>query len=409
MSLLPPKKRPGRLTIGTFFAMHAPLAHQLQLGVTQFATEHRGIELRRWDFRQWPRPKVFPTLGLDGVVAQMFTHRKRVSWRSCPVPIVNVSFQNRFCDLPRISPDETAIGEAVADYFLRRGYQYFAYCGHPWHGGSHLRHTGFSSVIEKAGFRVANFDLVPHPDEVSAFTYVREHRRIRRWLRSRETPCAIMAFNDDVAVFVIRNALDLGLRVPQDIAVMGVDNVPYRTNETPVSISSVDVDFVKVGYLATAALVKHLEDPTAPIPDTVTRAFAIISRRSTDAWAAEDTLVRAALECIDRNRTERLRVDHIARTVGVSRRVLERRFRAELGTSVYDLLQESRLVVAKNLLRSSAMPLKEIAAAGGFRSAQHLSVVFRAKLNTTPTEFRDRSSPTPWHLVGSLKTFSRPT
>jgi LacI family transcriptional regulator len=251
-----------------------------------------------------------------------------------------------------------------------------------------LRHAGFTGALARAGYAVANFDLAPHPDEVTAFTYVREHRRIRRWLRSRATPCAVMAFNDDVGVFVIRNALDLGLRVPHDIAVMGVDNVPYRTNQTPVSISSVEIDFVKVGYMATAALVRHLENPQVPIADATTRAFTIIARRSTDAWAANDTLVRAALECIDRQRTHRLRVDHIARTVGVSRRVLERRFRMELGTSVYDLLQESRLVVAKNLLRSSDLPLKEIAAAGGFRSAQHLSVVFRAKLNTTPTDFR---------------------
>jgi LacI family transcriptional regulator len=389
----PSKKRAGRLTVGTFFAMHAPLAHQLQLGVTQFATEHGNIELRRWDFRQWPRPKVFPLLGLDGVVAQIFTHRKRVSWRSCPVPIVNVSFQNRFCDLPRVCPDELAIGETVGDYFVRRGYQHFAYCGHPWHGGSHLRQAGFSSALTNAGFKVTNFDLLPHPDEVTAFTFVREYRRIRRWLRSRQRPCAVMAFNDDIAVFVIRNALDVGLRVPEDIAVVGVDNVPFRTNQTPVSVSSVDIDFVKVGYLATAALVRHLENPAVPISDIAVRAFTIIPRRSTDAWAAEDTLVRAALECIDQNRTNRLRVDHIARTVGVSRRVLERRFRAELGTSVYDLLQESRIVVAKNLLRSSTMPLKEIAAAGGFRSAQHLSVVFRNKLNTTPSQYRDSIAP----------------
>lgn len=372
--------------------MHAPLAHQLQLGVTQFATEHGGIELRRWDFRQWPPPKVFSSLGLDGVVAQMFTHRKRVSWRSCHVPIVNVSCQNRFCDLPRIVPDEVAIGESVADYFVRRGYQHFGYCGHPWHGGSHMRWTGYTAALAKSGFTVANFDLSPHPDEVTAFTFVREYRRIRRWLRLRRTPCAIMAFNDDIAVFVIRAALDVGLRVPQDIAVMGVDNVPFRTNQTPVSVSSVDIDFAQVGYVATAALVRHIEDPSIPISDATTSAFTIIPRRSTDAWAAEDTLVRAALECIDRQRTNRLRVDHIARAVGVSRRVLERRFRAELGTSVYDLLQESRLVVAKNLLRSSAMPLKEIAAAGGFRSAQHLSVVFRAKLNTTPTAYREQAT-----------------
>lgn len=387
---MPHPKRPGRLTIGTFFSMQAPMAHQLQLGVTRFATEHGGIELRRWDFRQWPPPKAFPALGLDGVVAQMFTHRKRVSWRSCPVPIVNVSMQNRDCDLPRISPDEIGVGRLVAEYFLRRGYRQFAYCGHPWHGGSDLRRMGFRSTIEAAGFRVANFDLVPHPDEVTSFTFAREHRRNRRWLRSRALPCAIMAFNDDIAVFVIRNALDLGLRVPDDLAVMGVDNVPFRTSQTPVSISSVEIDFAEIGYLAAAALVGHLEHPSEPIQSRIVPAFQIISRRSTDAWAADDNLVRMALDHIDRHRASRVRVVDVARKLGVSRRVLERRFRSELRISVYELLQQSRLRVAQRLLKSSTQPLKEIAATAGFRSAQHMAVVFRAKLNTTPSDLRRR-------------------
>jgi LacI family transcriptional regulator len=383
-------KRSGRLTIGTFFAMHAPMAHQLQVGVAHFATEHGGIELRRWDFRQWPPPKAFPALGLDGIVAQMFTHRKRVAWRGCPVPIVNVSFQNPRCDLPRISPDEVGIGRLVAEYYLRRGYRHFAYCGHPWHGGSDLRRAGFQATVEAAGFSVANFDLGPNPDEVTVFTFARELRRNRRWLRSRPLPCAVMAFNDDIAVFVIRNALELGLRVPEDLAVIGVDNIPFRTNQTPVSISSVEIDFARIGYLATAALVRHLENPAEPIRDASVPAFQIVSRRSTDAWAADDPLVRAALDHLDRNRTARIRVTEVARAVGVSRRVLERRFRGELRTSVYDLLQQSRLGVAQMLLKSSPQSLKEIAAIAGFRSAQHLAVVCRAKLGTTPTELRRR-------------------
>lgn len=382
------RKHRKRLVIGTFFVMRAPAAHQLQLGVALFAKEHGGIDLRRWDFRQWPSPRALASLGLDGIIAQFFSHVKRVSPKSCPVPLVNVSNQMRHWPLPRIGADESGIGEAVGEYFLRRGYRHFAYCGHAWHWGSGLRQQGFRRAIERAGFSVDNFDLGPFPDEVTSFSQVREYKRHRAWLRGLPRPCAVMCFNDEVATLLLQNALDLGQRVPQDLAVMGVDNIPFRTHQSSVSLSSVDVGFVQIGYEAAAALVKHLENPRVPIGDRVVRAFKIISRRSTDAFAVDDELVSAAIDFIDENRSRRVSVTDVARAVAVSRRVLERRFRAKMGFSVYDVVQNSRLTTAQNLLRSTDLPLKEIAETAGFRSAQHLSVAFRTRLNTTPTRHR---------------------
>lgn len=384
----PSEKPRRRLTIGTFFVMHAPAAHELQLGVALFAKEHGRIDLRRWDFRQWPSPRALGSLGLDGVVTQFFSHLKRASLKACPIPIVNVSNQSRSCPLPRIGADEVGIGDAVGEYFLRRGYRHFAYCGHAWHGGSVLRQQGFRGAVERAGFAVTNFDVVPFPDEVTSFNQIREHKRLRAWLRALPRPCALMCFNDEVAALAMPNALELGRRVPQDLAVMGVDNIPFRTHQSPVALSSVDVGFARIGYEATAALVRQIENPGEKIANQAVRAFKIVSRASTDAHAVEDELVNAALDFIDENRAKRVRVTDVARAVAVSRRVLERRFQDKMGFSVYDVVQNSRLTTAQNLLRSTGLPLKEIAAAAGFRSAQHLSVAFRKKLGTTPTQHR---------------------
>lgn len=370
--------------IGTFLRMAGADGQRLLQGVARYAQEE-GLSLRCWDHTHWPAKRPRANLGFDGVIAQVFSAMRPDVFG---LPVVNVSPSTPTCGLPRITTDDVGLGEAAASYFLRRGFRHFLYFGHPDHGGSVLRYAGFRRAIESSGYTARHEIVGAFPEEAYGLERRRYDAATVRWLRLLPRPVGAFCFSDYVATFVTGACLELGLRVPQDIAVLGVNNDEAWVHQTPISISSIDPGFEKVGYEAARRLVQHLRTG-ARLPENLTiRSFKIVSRRSTEAYHSEDESIQKALEFIEEHCPSRIQVADVVRAAGVSRRVLERRFQQKSGLSIHDTILQSRLERAKGLIRSSPDSLKEIAAATGFRDGAHLSETFQRVLRMTPSEYR---------------------
>jgi LacI family transcriptional regulator len=293
--------------------------------------------------------------------------------------------------LVNVVTDSEVIGQMAAEHLLSCGFKHFAYCGIgldadkdvSW---SHLRRQSFSNRIRAAGFDCCDFSLAA-PSESS--TWLQERRAMARWLQSLPKPLGLMACNDDRARQVVEACKLAGVSVPGQLGIVGVDNDDVVCGLSDPPLSSVAVNFERAGYEAAGAL-DCLMSSRGPVPGRIiVRATHTVVRRSTDFVAVEDETVAKALRFIRASASGGdLNVGVVARNVGVSRRLLEKRFRRELGYSVLNEIRRVRTDKIAQLLVETHMPVREIAEALGFADIQHFARYFRACKNVTPLAYR---------------------
>jgi len=380
------RKTSGRFTIGVFLDLNGVPGHRLFSGVSRWAREQRGVVIRRWDSERWREPDF--DLLIDGAIMQCSQPEDSQLAARRGLPLINVSNVLAKSACPRVASDDQALGRAVAGYFLRRGYRNFAYCGFAWHHASALRGAGFREEIERAGFLLAEFTFGLSANQQLTFNSEQESERHRQWLKTLPRPCAVMGFSDEVALLVIQNGSEIGCRVPDDFAVMGVDNDFFRTHGCMVALASADVGFERIGYEAAVALDAWLRHGRRPVRERCLCAFKLQARESSDRYAVEDEKVLEALDFIAGNYALGIDVDSVAAASGLSRRGLERRFRLCLNRSVLKVINERRLDKARQLLAESELAIKTVAQQAGFSDARHLCVAFQTHLKTSPSAFR---------------------
>lgn len=211
---------------------------------------------------------------------------------------------------------------------------------------------------------------------------------ISSWLDGLPKPCGVFACCDAWALVVARYARALGLRVPEDVAILGVDNDATACELTVPPLSSVSVPWQRVGRQAAELVRAALSGEPLASRRVVIGPGPVVSRRSTDNLAIEDSLVARAVHWIHEHSDRALTVPSVARAVATSRRRLERRFHAILGRTVLQEIRRVRVETAKRLLSTTRHPLPHVAKLCGFSSAALLSVAFRKELGLPPGAYR---------------------
>jgi LacI family transcriptional regulator len=191
-----------------------------------------------------------------------------------------------------------------------------------------------------------------------------------------------------MAANLLSVALDAGIAVPEQLAIVGADNVERYCMFGKVQLSSIDLDTSRIAFRG-AQLLDHLMAGGAP-PATpiLVPPRGLIARRSTDQLAYEDPTVASAMRCIRQRAAEKLTVEALLREVNVSRSWLERKFQLDVGRSPGQEIRRQRLERARELLRSTSMPLAAIADACGFDYLSHFSTAFRRHYGQTPSQYR---------------------
>lgn len=279
------------------------------------------------------------------------------------------------------------LGRAVATYFISKGFNNFAFLGFENFHWSLERQAGYTSFLEQAGYLVNSFLYDNNTSLWEELPVL-----LVKWLRSMQTPCAIFTATDELSVQLIEATKELEAKVPDDFSIIGVDNDVMICEMSTPTLSSVDQDAVQAGFEAASALSRWIEFKERPTSDIMVDLGAIITRNSTNALAVNDESVRNALHFITNVAPHKdISVDDVIESTTLSRRVLEKKFRSILKTSILEEIKKKRIERIKFLLVNSDLSLKEISYELDFLNTGNITRYFKEYTGLNPLEYRKKT------------------
>jgi LacI family transcriptional regulator len=378
------------LRIGLVFSYGLDYCRRILRGVRDYAQGRRTWAFVAHDAE--PRAvQALRSARVRGVIAHVTSRPLANALARLRVPVVNVAGVLPGLRLPRVAVDNVQVGRLAAEHLLDHGLRHFAFVGHPRHEYAVRRAQGFAERLAVAGVRPRAF----HPPPGTRFdptpSLSSADPRLERWLSGLSRPSGVFASNDLWGLQVSEACRRLGLRVPDDVAIVGVDDDELLCELAHPPLSSVAVPAERVGYEAAALLDGLLQGRTAPRQPVLLMPIGVVRRQSSDVLAIADADVAAALRFIRSPAARSITVADVLAAVPVSRRGLERRFRRLLGRGIWAEIRRVRLDRARTLLAGSDLPISRVATHAGFSDGKQLSVVFRQETGLTPTQYRRRS------------------
>lgn len=320
----------------------------------------------------------------DGIIAQLFMDELGRSILESGKPVVNFSDSHDDWPFPSVHSDNHAIGALGAEHLLERGFRQLGYVLHPGSRYAEDRGEGFAAAAARAGARCET--LLLEPQETAGRTV--GVRRILEWLTDLPRPMGIGACHDGLARYTVEACLDNGIAVPEEVAVVGVDNSVGTCELVEVPISSVIPDATRIAYECAQLLDQLLRGEAVPNGARLVPPVGVAVRQSTDIVAVGDAEVARAVRYVREHLRDQDVLGGLLEDTARSRRWLERRFRDALGRSIMDEVIRVRLAKARELLRETDLPMPAIAAAAGFTDLNHLGRSFRRVLGINPTAYR---------------------
>ena len=323
----------------------------------------------------------------DGMIARIETPSiaRAVVARGCPV--VDVSAARHVPSVPWVETNDEAIARMALTHFLDRGFHSFGFVGDRRFNWSRWRHDHFRSFAESSGCHFASFDLA-HQRRRDPNTTARPG--LVHWISSLPRPTGLLACYDHAARHVLTACREANLKVPDEIAVLGVDNDEFLCNLTTPALSSVIPDTHRTGFEAARLLDRMMSGrPVQPTAHLIA-PLGIATRQSTDVLAVDDTDVASALRFIREHFLDGIQVRDILDHVALSRRILEDRFRRILGRTPHEEIQRLRISRVQQYLRETDLSVAEIARKTGFQHPEYMTVAFKRGTGMSPTNFRTR-------------------
>jgi LacI family transcriptional regulator len=375
------------LYIGLVFDYNMSYPRGILRGIRQFAQTRPHWILVPIDTERLT-VRALKTMQPDGTIALIVYAHIAQALKSLGRPVVNTAKVLPELPFPRVGVNQHQIGRMAAMHLGERGLHHFGFLGHPTFVYSMEREAGFRKEIQARGHALTSF----HERPVRAFQ--RRGRllaldgRLQQWLRDLPKPAGVFACNDIYAMQIVEACRLAELRVPDDIAVIGVDNDELRCELARPSLSSIILPAERIGYEAAALLERLIDGSRPPRRPRLLPPVGVVRRQSTDVLAGRDPDVTAAVAFIRDHAHRPLSVDDVLEAVPVSRRALERRFRAALECSIGEEIRRVHVERARELLASTALLMDEVAEQAGFSSVHYLCRVFRQEMGLTPTAYR---------------------
>lgn len=291
--------------------------------------------------------------------------------------------------IPRVLPDNRAIGKLAGEHFLMRGFRNFAFYMRSGGVGEQLRMEGFRQRIAEAGHRLICLRRPAAGSAADVGSALEEHRWLEQSLRDLPKPLAVFAEYDDRALEILEACESAGLSVPEEVAVLGADNDELRCGFATVPLSSVDDDQAKQGYEAARLLDSLMEGKTLTSPTVLIEPLGVVTRQSTDILAIDHRNVARALRLIWEHYTEPLTAEAVAKEIPMSARRLHDAFQKHVGRTMAEEISRRRVEHARRLLEDSKRrKMEEVAQLAGFSSADHMGKIFARTLKTSPSAYR---------------------
>ena len=370
-----------RRRVGLFMGLIDHYEHGIARGVVRFARERPDWDLYGYGW-------MFQGMGSlerwdgDGIIARIESARdaERLALRG--IPVVDVAGAWTRPGFRQVSNDDGATGRLAGRHLAGLGNRRFGFCGVTGVGWSRARREAFRVTVAPA--RLSVFE-----QSLPWWEKLHRSQHLDRWLTRLQRPAALFACNDTVGLKTAAACRRLGLAVPSDVAILGVDNEDILCELSVPPLSSIALDLERIGWLAAEALDAILDRRSGRGAAVVVPPREVVDRESTRAITTGDALVDQALTVVRGAPSPGMvSVSQILLSVPCSRRTLEKRFQTALGRSIHQEVIRHRVEAARRLLRDTTLTVAAVAAEVGFANAQRFYTAFRRVQGATPGAYR---------------------
>jgi len=359
-------------------------------GVASYLRTHRpwSIYVEPHGLEQ-PPPEWIRTWKGDGILARVTDARVLELLLASKLPTIDLRGAVADSGIPLVGLDSHAAARLAFEHLRERGFQNLAFCGVQPGQYRFLDQRGseFERLARESRSMFSNFFL-PVGNGKSQRPWEEEQKMMAQWLIGLKKPVGILACHDDRGHELLNACREAEIAVPDDVAVIGIDNDEILCELSDPPLSSVDSNTAQIGYSAAAMLDKMMEGETTASGTILIEPAGVVLRRSTDALAIEDRELAIAMRFIREHACDGINVDDVMQRTRLSRSTLDRRFAKVFGHSPSDEIVRLRIERVKQLLVESDYPLPRVANLAGFEHSEHMGALFRRKTGQTPGDYR---------------------
>jgi len=331
----------------------------------------------------------------EGIIARLENADIVSAIRRLKVPSVYLRHIRPDAKTPCILTDNIAVSRLCFEHLKERGFRHFAFCGFNGADYSDERRAGFVGLVTRAGLRCHVYTDARPSWKGDTAKYeglgLKDGGAVAKWIQKLPKQVGMMACNDMRGQQVLDACRAIGVAVPEEVAIIGVDNDEVICTLSDPPLTSVVPNTERIGYEAAVALSRMMAGGRMPSPEVYIEPSGIVTRRSTEVLAMEDRQIAAVARFIREHACEGIDVSDVLRSVPMSRSSLDRRFIRIMGHSPKDEILRVRLNRAKQLLVETDFSQALIAEKVGFEHVEYLSRIFKKRVGKTPSEFRARS------------------
>jgi len=278
----------------------------------------------------------------------------------------------------------------ASKHLLEKGLKNFAFCGFNNYDWSKERRYYFNRFISEAGYKTHNYIL---PKRIKKNDWENEQQHVSNWIKTLPKPVGIFACNDDRGQHILEVCKLIDLKVPEDVAVVGVDNDPMICEIGDPPLTSIALNVESAGYEAAKLLDGLIEKKKISKRQILVSPSHIVQRQSSNILAVDNAEVALAIRYIRNNAKNKILVKDVVKTTGISRRALERRFRKTIHRSIYDEIRQVRVEWISKLLIESDLSISQITSLFNFTDVEHISRYFKKEKGIGLREFRKLHQP----------------
>jgi len=365
----------------------------LLAGIAAYAHAHRDWAIYHHHERMLGEavPRWLKTWDGDGILARA-ENRQLVEFLQCrSIPTVDLRGLHTLPNIPVIETNDLMVMQMAYEHLVERGFNRFAYCGFQNANYSRRRRIILAKLVAASQGYLETFDDVsPNTLDTSRIeaSGLMHERELSDWLRHLKKPVGIIACNDSRALQLLNAARECDIEVPEDVAVVGIDNDITLCDLSDPPLSSVEHNTREIGFQAATLLERMMKGEKPPPGPILVNPLGVETRLSSDVTAIRDAEVALAVKFIRKNAQRGISVSDVAAEVQLSRSALERRFMRVVGRTIKAEINRERIRRIKDLLTNTDYKLATVADRVGFSHAEYMSVMFKEVVGMTPGAFR---------------------
>jgi len=380
-------------TVALFIETSRAYGRGLCLGIADYARNHG-----EWNFLIQERdlrsglPEWLESWDGDGILCRLSDPAMAELFAKAPCPVIDLYGQVRHPKIPFLDTDATSVARMATRFFVNSAFTSFAFCGFPGLWFSDDRSAAFEAAVRSYGARIHIYEP---PFSWKGSDVARRESlhpagspELAAWVEALPPRTAILACNDVRAQLLVKVAARVGRKIPEDLAVMGVDDDQLICELCTPRLTSIRPDTQTLGYTAAHWLHQLMQGKVLPYRELLVPPIQITERASTDTIASDDEVLVKALRFIRDHAHEPMDANRVIGHVGLARSSVEIRFRNTLGRTIKAEITRARINRSSVLLRETQMNLEEIAHACGFATASHFLRIFKQERGITPGSFR---------------------